>query len=137
MTHSPSNPVTKLILAAFAVLGLLGGGSLVSTPVAHAAVSQTCDVKGCDEARSSNQTWASLNYPSQRGWVDWPDGQCNFAGGTFNNNEGQLPQGHNYLEFDVTPRACGAQRQAYRLIVDQTTNQVYFSPDHYSNYYLL
>lgn len=137
MTHPRINPVIKLLVAAFAVLGLLGGGSAVIAPAATAAVAQACEVNGCDEARSSNEIWASLNYPSERGWVDWPDGQCNFAGGTYNNYEGQLPEGHSYLEFDVTPHECGAQRQAYRLVLDTTTNEVYFSPDHYGTFHLL
>ena len=112
------------------------GGSLVAP--AHADPNPTCTDKGCAEAASSNETWASLGYPSTRGWVDWPPtGTCNYAGGTYNNLEGELPAGDSYLEFDVTPRACGAARQAYRLVVDQTTGDVYFSPDHYSTFYVL
>lgn len=130
------NPLVKLLVAAFAVLGLLGGG-LVTAPAANAAVYSSCTPSGCAEARDSNAIWASMGYPRTRGWYDWPDGQCNYAGGTYNNYEGELPDNHSYLEYDVTPRACGAARQAYRLVVDRTAGTVYFSPDHYGNFYRL
>jgi len=126
----------RLVLAGFLVaVGL--GGTVVSAPPAHADYYASCTHSGCAEARSSNQIWASMGYPGSRGWYDWPDGRCNFAGGTYNNYEGELPSGHSYLEFDVTPRECGAQRQSYRLVVDRTTGDVFFSPDHYGTFYLL
>lgn len=130
--------IIKLLLAALVATTGLFGASVISAPAAQADWYESCTHKGCAEALSSNRTWASLGYPSNRGWHDWPPtGTCNFSGGTYNNYEGELPSGHSYLEFDVTPRACGASRQAYRIVLDRTTGDVYFTPDHYGTFYFL
>lgn len=138
---SRSLPVSRslpmLVKLSIAALAVTAAGGVAAAP-AQAAANPTCNVTGCDEAAGSNQTWASLGYPSTRGWYDWPPtGTCNYAGGTYNNYEGELPAGDSYLEFDVTPRECGAARQAYRIVLDKTTGTVYFSPDHYSTFYVL
>lgn len=128
----------KLLLAALVATTSLFGASVIAAPAAQADWAPSCTHNGCAEALSSNSTWKSLGYPSSRGWYDWPPtGTCNFAGGTYNNYEGELPSGHSYLEFDVTPRECGAPRQAYRIILDRTTGDVYFTPDHYGTFYFL
>ena len=123
-----------ITLAAFASLL---GVSVVVTPAADATVYSSCTISRCSAARSADSTWESKNYPGTRGWYSWPNGQCNFAGGTFYNNEGQLPSGHSYREFDVYPRTCGASRDAYRIVVDLSSGVTYFSPDHYDNFYRL
>ena len=35
------------------------------------------------------------------------------------------------------PRACGASRDAYRIVVDLDTGAVWFSPNHYTDFYRL
>ena len=91
---------------------------------------------GCSAAASANSTWESdLGYPGSRGWYDWPNGQCNYAGGTYYNDDGQLPAGDSFQEFDVNPRSCGAHRDAVRIVVDMDSGQVWYSPDHYSDFY--
>lgn len=125
------------MLAAFAVVASVLGVTLVAAPAAEAKVYPTCSQSRCSAARSADATWKSKGYPSQRDWYSWPNGQCNFAGGKFGNREGQLPAGHSYQEFDVYPRACNASRDAYRIVVDRTNGQVYFSPDHYGNFYAM
>jgi ribonuclease T1 len=127
----------RRVLAALAIVASVLGVTTVVTPAADAAVYSSCTQTRCSAARSANSTWSSMGYPSVRDWYDWPDGRCNFAGGTFQNREGQLPSGHRYQEFDVYPRACGASRDAYRIVVDRTNGTVYFSPDHYKNFYRL
>src|SRR5690606_30986860 len=129
-----TSPLARMAAVLSTVLALVVGG-FVAAPAAQADVYDSCTHSGCAEAYDSRSIWSSLGYPGSRGWYDWPDGRCNFAGGTYNNYEGELPAGHSYLEFDVTPRACGASRQAYRLVLDRTTGVVYFSPDHYSDFY--
>lgn len=118
-------------------LGGIFGTTLVVTPAADATVYNSCTQSRCSAARSANSTWKSKNYPGSSGWYSWPNGQCNFAGGTYNNYEGELPDGHSYREFDVYPRACGAARDAYRIIVDLNTGVVWFSPNHYTDFYRL
>ncbi|SER58122.1 ribonuclease domain-containing protein [Lentzea albida] len=136
--HSLQQHRTRRLFAALAVVASVLGITTVVAPAADAAVYQSCTQSRCDAARSANTSWKSRSYPSTRGWVSgWPNGQCNYAGGVHQNREGQLPAGHSYLEFDVYPRACGASRDAYRIIVDRTANVVYFSPDHYANFYRL
>ncbi|WP_434442962.1 ribonuclease domain-containing protein [Lentzea sp. E54] len=129
---------TRRMLAALAIVAsVFGVTTVVGTPAADAAVYSSCTQTRCSAARSANSTWSAKGYPGSRGWYSWPNGQCNFAGGTFYNREGQLPAGHRYQEFDVYPRACNASRDAYRIVVDRTTGSVYFSPDHYGNFYRL
>lgn len=123
-----------VLLAAIAsVLSL----SAINSPAANAAVYSTCSISGCSDAASANSTWSDLGYPTNRGWVDWPDGQCSYAGGEFYNNDGQLPSGDTFYEYDVYPRACGAHRDAYRIVVDSNTGAVWYSPNHYTDFYQL
>lgn len=127
----------RRLAVTLAVLASVFGMTLVATPAAQATVYGSCTMTRCADARSANSTWQSKGYPGTRGWYSWPNGQCNFAGGTFYNREGQLPSGRSYREFDVYPRACGASRDAYRIVLDRTTGVVYFSPNHYSDFYRL
>src|ERR1700753_89026 len=80
--------------------------TVVASPAASATVYSTCKISGCSAAASANSTWKSLNYPTSRGWYNWPGGECNYAGGTYYNDDGQLPSGDSFLEYDVYPRAC-------------------------------
>ncbi|MET8760139.1 ribonuclease domain-containing protein [Lentzea sp. NPDC004782] len=125
------------LLAALAIVASVLGLTVVAAPAASADVYDSCTMSRCAAARSANSTWKSMGYPVDRTWYDWPDGRCNFAGGVFSNRDGQLPSEDSYQEFDVYPRSCGARRDAYRIVVDMTTGAVYFSPDHYSNFYRL
>ncbi|MGI5190909.1 ribonuclease domain-containing protein [Promicromonospora sp. CA-289599] len=132
--HGVLSTMLRMLVVLTAMVGFVAGGVTVAQP-ADASVFNSCTHSGCAEAYSSNSIWSSKGYPSTRGWVSWPGGQCNFAGGVHQNREGQLPAGHSYLEFDVTPRACGAARQSYRLILDRTNGDLYFSPNHYGDFY--
>ena len=78
--------------------------TVVASPAANATVYDSCTISGCSAAVSANSTWAVMNYPSSRGWYDWPNGKCNYAGGTYYNDDGQLPSGDSFQEFDVNPR---------------------------------
>lgn len=123
-------------MVAFIVLTAMFGLVAVASP-AKASVYSSCTIARCDDAASANSTWKSMGYPANRGWHDWPGGQCNYSGGTYYNDEGELPSGDSYLEYDVYPRACGASRDAYRIVVDTDTGTVWFSPDHYTDFYQL
>jgi guanyl-specific ribonuclease Sa len=91
----------------------------------------------CADARAARTIWASKSYPATRNWYAWPDGRHNYAGGTFHNRERQLPARGTYQEFDVYPRARGAQRDAYRIVVDRTSGVTWFSPNHYRDFHRL
>jgi guanyl-specific ribonuclease Sa len=135
--HHPRPTWTKrLIITITAVVAMLGL-ALVATPTANATVFNSCTLSGCADASSANSIWQSMGYPSSRGWYNWPNGQCNFAGGTYFNNDGQLPSGDSFQEFDVNPRACGAHRDAVRIVVDMNTGVVWYSPNHYTDFYQL
>lgn len=125
---------TRRLFAALAIVASTLGVTAVVTPAADAAVYNSCTQSRCAAAISANKTWASKGYPG-KGWYSWPNGQCNYTGGTFQNREGQLPASHTYQEFDVYPRTCNAARDAYRIVRDRTNGYVYFSPDHYVNFY--
>jgi|GEM_PF-3486182 guanyl-specific ribonuclease Sa len=126
---------TKRLAVAFAVTASAATVTVVASPAANAAVYGSCTISGCSAAVSANSTWSDMGYPSSRGWYDWPNGQCNYAGGTYYNDDGQLPSGDSFQEFDVNPRSCGAHRDAVRIVVDMDSGQVWYSPDHYSDFY--
>jgi hypothetical protein len=128
---------TKRLAVAFAATASAVTVTVIASPAANATVYGSCNVSGCSAAVSANSTWSSLSYPTKRGWYDWPDGECNYAGGTYYNDDGQLPSGDSFLEFDVYPRACGDHRDAVRIVVDRNTGTVWYSPDHYSDFYQL
>jgi len=126
----------RLTLTLTAVLSL-AGLAVIASPAANAQVFSSCTISGCAQASSANSTWKSMGYPSSRGWYNWPNGKCNYAGGTYYNYDGQLPNGDSFQEFDTNPRACGAHRDAARIVVDDNTGVVWYSPDHYSDFYQL
>lgn len=116
--------------------------ALVAAPLPAAAgeagvigVHPTCSISGCSAARTAYDGWGRLRFPTARAWYAWPYGQYNFAGGRFYNREGQLPSGHTFYEYDVYPRPQGAARDAHRIVRDVTTGVVWYSPDHYANFY--
>ncbi|RZS34820.1 guanyl-specific ribonuclease Sa [Herbihabitans rhizosphaerae] len=114
----------------------------VSSPAPAAAteaginsVYPTCTMSRCADAKKAYDGWRQLNFPTSRNWYSWPYGQYNFAGGQFYNREGQLPKDHKFYEYDVYPRAKGASRDAHRIVRDTNTGTVWYSPDHYENFY--
>ena len=133
----PRPSFTKRLIILIAALASALSLSVATGTAAHASVYGSCQVSGCSAAVSANSTWESMGYPTSRGWYDWPNGQCNFAGGEYYNYDGQLPAGDTFYEYDVYPRSCGAHRDAVRIVVDIDTGVVWYSPDHYSDFYQL
>ncbi|MET7336582.1 ribonuclease domain-containing protein [Nonomuraea sp. NPDC005650] len=129
----PAWPV-RLTVVLTAFLSLI---ALVGVTPASAAVYNSCTISRCSDARSASSTWASKGYPTSSGWYSWPDGRYNYTGGRFYNREGQLPSGATYYEYDVYSRARGAARDAYRIVVNRSTGVVWFSPNHYTDFYRL
>ncbi|MEW2332339.1 ribonuclease domain-containing protein [Micromonospora chersina] len=132
-------------LGACALLTAMVAAALVGPPAvstrlaepAQAAVYSSCTMTRCADARTARSGWSAKSFPTSRGWYSWSGGLCNFAGGRFYNYEGQLPTNATYYEYDVYPRACGAARDAYRIVVNKSTGATWFSPDHYANFYRL
>jgi guanyl-specific ribonuclease Sa len=125
----------KRTVAVFAAVLTAGLGVALSAGPAQAEVYSSCTISGCSDAATAVQTWDSLGDPTSRGWYDMPDGECSYAGGEYYNDDGQLPNGDTYYEYDVYERACGAHRDAYRIVHDIDTGTWYYSPDHYSDFY--
>ena len=123
---------TVAVLAAVVTAGL---GVTLSAGPARADVYGSCTLSSCADAETAVQTWTSLGDPTSRGWYNLSDGECDFAGGEYYNDDGQLPNGDTYYEYDVYERACGAHRDAYRIVHDIDTDTWYYSPDHYSDFY--
>jgi ribonuclease T1 len=138
-------PRVRRLFAAFALLFALSGGLLVGpavlapthTPAAEAAVYDTCTISRCSAARTARSGWSQLGWPLTSGWYVWPYGQYNYTGGTFQNREGELPANASYNEYDVYPRSKGASRDAYRIVVNRSTKETWFTPDHYVTFYKL
>jgi hypothetical protein len=133
----PRPSFTKRLIILIAALASALSLSVATGTAAHASVYGSCNISGCSNAASANSTWESMGYPTSRGWYDWPNGQCNYAGGEYYNYDGQLPAGDTFYEYDVYPRSCGAHRDAVRIVVDIDTGVVWYSPDHYSDFYQL
>ncbi|MGC9667882.1 ribonuclease domain-containing protein [Planosporangium sp. 12N6] len=127
------------LLAALMAAVLVGPAVVApsQTTPAYATAYSSCTVSGCSAARTARSGWSSRGWPTSRGWYSWSGGQCNFAGGQYKNLEGQLPSGATYYEYDVYPRACGAARDAHRIIVNLSTGATWYSPNHYSDFYRL
>jgi len=124
----------------FGVLVVAMAAALVSptaTGTASAAVYSSCTISRCADARTANSGWAAKGYPTTAGWYSWSNGLYNYTGGRFYNREGQLPSGATYYEYDVYPRARGAARDAYRIVVNRSSGAVWFSPNHYTDFYRL
>ena len=136
-TRHPRPVRARRLLAVIAASTAVLGVSAIESPAANAAVYSSCHISGCSAAASANSTWSSMDYPTSRGWYDWPNGECSYAGGEYYNDDGQLPSGDTFYEYDVYPRSCGAHRDAYRIVVDINTGEVWYSPDHYSDFYAL
>ena len=128
--------LSKRGIAVLAAAGIGLGVTLAAAP-AQADVYSTCTLSTCADGLTAESTWNSLGDPTVRGWYDLSDGECDYAGGEYYNDDDQLPTGDTYYEYDVYPRDCGASRDAYRIVHDVTADVWYFTPDHYSDFYLL
>jgi hypothetical protein len=134
-TRKPRSPWTTRLAVTFAAASVTGAVTTIIP--AHASVYRSCTISRCADARSASSIWASNGYPTSRGWYSWPDGRYNFTGGRFYNREGELPSGATYYEYDVYSRAKGASRDAYRIVVNRRSGVVWFSPNHYTDFYRL
>ncbi|WP_223189706.1 ribonuclease domain-containing protein [Nonomuraea terrae] len=136
--HTPQRPgpawPLRLAVVLAALVSLVGLAGVVP---ANADVYGSCTMSRCADARAARSVWQSKGYPTSAGWYSWPDGRYNYTGGRFYNREGQLPAGATYHEYDVYSRARGAARDAYRIVVNRSTGAVWFSPDHYTDFYRL
>jgi ribonuclease T1 len=144
MTIATTSPVRRrlaglLLAAALGLAGLIAPAVVAPahTDAAHASVINSCTISRCSAARTAQTGWASLGWPTKAGWYSWPYGQYNYTGGTFRNDEGELPAGASYNEYDVYSRAKGASRDAYRIVVNRSTKETWFTPDHYVTFYKL
>jgi ribonuclease T1 len=135
-TTHPEGMSARRLIAPFALIVALIAAALLAPP-AMAAVHSTCTISRCTDARAARTGWISLGWPLSSGWYAWPAGRFNFTGGTFQNREHQLPANATYNEYDVYPRARGAARDAYRIVVNRSTKRTWFSPDHYVTFYEL
>jgi ribonuclease T1 len=106
-------------------------------PQANAAVYSSCTMSRCSAARTARTGWQQLGFPTTRGWRSWPSGKYNYSGGQYDNREAELPRRATYYEYDVYPRAKGAARDAFRIIVNKSSGATWFSPNHYGDFYRL
>ncbi|GII58585.1 ribonuclease N1 [Planotetraspora thailandica] len=136
--HTPlrSRPSLAARLAVI-LAAIVSFTALVGVVPANASVYSSCNISRCSDARSARSTWQSKGYPTTAGWYTWPDGRYNYTGGRFENREGQLPSGGTYYEYDVYSRSRGAARDAYRIVVNRSSGAVWFSPNHYTDFYRL
>ncbi|XVU26273.1 ribonuclease domain-containing protein [Actinoplanes sp. CA-054009] len=138
-------PRLRRFLTGLALVFALSGTALVApavvaptaTGAAQAAVYSTCTISRCSAARTARTGWSTLGWPTSSGWYAWPYGQYNYTGGTFQNREKQLPLNATYSEYDVYARTRGAARDAYRIVVNRSTRETWFTPDHYVTFYKL
>ncbi|WP_027346516.1 ribonuclease domain-containing protein [Hamadaea tsunoensis] len=135
-TSTAYRRVARLVVTLVAVLAGLVATTVVAQP-AQASVYPTCTVSRCADARTARTGWSAKGYPTTAGWYTWSGGLYNYTGGRFQNREGELPAGATYYEYDVYPRAKGAARDAYRIVVNRSSGVVWFTPDHYVTFYQL
>jgi hypothetical protein len=138
----PRRPRLALTLALLvaAIAATLVGPAVIApgkSDTAYASVYGSCTMSRCADAQAARSGWQERGFPTSRGWYTWSGGKYNFAGGQFRNSGGQLPSGATYYEYDVSPRAKGAPRDAYRIVVNRSTGATWFSPNHYTDFYRL
>ncbi|SPT51464.1 ribonuclease domain-containing protein [Actinomadura madurae] len=133
MLGKRSRPSWPTRAAVTLVAATCATGVVVDVP-ASATVYDSCTISRCSDGRYAASVWGGKGWPSSAGWYSWPDGLSNYTGGVYHNYDGQLPAGATYHEYDVYSRTEGSSRDAYR-IVHSSTGTVYFTPDHYSNFY--
>lgn len=112
-------PFRVFALALVLLAGALVGPSVVApaaAPQASASMFSSCTVSGCSAARMALTGWRQLGLPTARNWFAWPFGQYK-------------------AEYDVNPRPRGSARDAARIIVSRTTGSVWFTPNHYTDFY--
>lgn len=135
------SPLARLLvrvplLFALVLAGVVGPSVVAPThESAYASVYSSCAMAPCADARTARAGWAAKGWPTTRGWYTWSGSQYSFAGGRYYNYEGELPTGATYYEYDVYPRAYGAARDAYRIIINGSTGVTWFSPNHYADFY--
>ncbi len=56
------------------------------------------------------------------------------GGRKFENRDGKLPSGGEYVEYDVDPKIEGVGRSGERVIVDKKTGRAWYTPDHYTTF---
>ncbi len=135
-----------LVRAATVVALTLGGGvvgpAALAPGSAQAAVREQCGppliVQECNLARQVALIWQNQigPWPQARQW--WTAGAWKIrSGGRYENRDRQLPQG-NWFEYDVqahriqdNPRNLGLRR----LVRNTNNGAVYYTPDHYRNFY--
>ncbi len=122
--------------AAVTITAVAATTGVVANVPANATVYSSCTLSTCSDGSYAASVWAGKGWPTTKGWYSWPDGLYNYTGGVYHNYDGQLPTSATYHEYDVYSRPKGASRDAYRII-HSSTGHVYFSPDHYSDFYYL
>jgi guanyl-specific ribonuclease Sa len=82
--------------------------------------------------------WAALNFPSGAAWHQIGTSQWIYGGAVHQNRERQLPTSGRYREYDAqiyTRR--GESRGAKRIIIDISTYAAWYSPNHYTDFYVM
>ena len=52
----------------------------------------------------------------------------------YENRTNLLPEGGNYHEYDLSPKAQGDPRGTERIVIDKTTNEIWYTNDHYEHF---
>jgi ribonuclease len=50
------------------------------------------------------------------------------------NEDGRLPEGGDYREYDIDPKVQGFPRSGERIVVDRNTGESWYTPDHYATF---
>ncbi|MVU83851.1 ribonuclease [Nocardia sp. ET3-3] len=114
-------------VALMAVAAVLVGGG-IAQPAAPHPVAELRLVT----ASVPQRAWTTLGLIDQGGW---PPADCpgTKGGTTWQNRGGQLPEGVDYLEWDVNCKAPGRSRDAERIVTGND-GSAWYTDDHYATF---
>jgi hypothetical protein len=145
MSSTTLKPVIRrrfapLIASIALVLGLAATAVVVPSVVAptsggqaHAAV-YNC---GCpSSAYAMYDRWDALDWPRGAAWRQIGSNQWLYGGAVHYNRERQLPTNASYREYDAQVYSYrGQSRGAKRIVINISTYQGWYTPNHYTDFY--
>jgi guanyl-specific ribonuclease Sa len=119
-------------------VGLLGQGLAIASVVpAERAVGwlgkllrPVKRLVGLEKKAIPQKALSTLKHIREKGQA--PPGYV--GGRTFKNAEGRLPSGGKYREYDVDPKPVTGNRNAERLVVDESSGRAWYTDDHYGSF---
>ncbi len=144
MSMSPNGVVWRrfrTLVASLALVFGLAAASVVAPAVLAPQSSSQAEAAvyncGCpSSAYAMYDRWDSRNWPSGAAWRQIGTNQWLYGGAVHYNRERQLPVNASYREYDAQVYSYrGQSRGAKRIVINISTYQGWYTPNHYTDFY--